>query len=476
MKESDISISRLRAAVLTAARLLYAARVPNYPVDEGRLLSAFSRRVFLMPYSRLNQDALAWAKSKSPDGFCLQISRAVTCGRADASATSYPAEGNIGTFDDCIWQIYYEDRADKARKRFTLMHELGHVLLKHHSPENSEACGAEGARCPDRRADNEADEFAASVLAPAPAVERLLSLHGFTLKNGQVAFTCPDAPLLNNLGQTPRAVPLISTAFGISVSAAERRIRALAGELEMWKSADRALFDYAQSLPHRADWYCWVCGTKRRSAYLYCPGCGKGGDYVYSDPGRFARGVMGLRDTGRFEFCSVCGSDGFSDDASYCGVCGAPLVNPCENARHTPGDFIRSGMKVVSGTHLCRPTDIYCPHCGVLTLFGARHGPTEGLWLKDRCRTKRAAYGDPDSEKALPDSNINTCGEHACKKGDRYCEVCGKKTKLFEQGALEPYTQTRAFSELIESEKYRPAPPPPLLNVDLTRESGQRPE
>lgn len=52
-------------------------------------------------------------------------------------------------------------------------------------------------------------------------------------------------------------------------------------------------------------------------------------------------------------------------------------------------------MYVVRGTHRCRPTDIYCGKCGVLTAFGAQHGPRKNYWLpqgQERCRTMGTLY------------------------------------------------------------------------------------
>ncbi len=58
------------------------------------------------------------------------------------------------------WAIYYNDRKPFARQRFTIAHELGHVMLGHR--EHSAL------------AEKEADHFAAAALCPLP----LLALYG----------------------------------------------------------------------------------------------------------------------------------------------------------------------------------------------------------------------------------------------------------------------------------------------------------
>ena len=90
-----------------------------------------------------------------------------------------------------------------------------------------------------------------------------------------------------------------------------------------------------------------------------------------------------------------------------CPVCGNPVINECENAQHTDGDFIRSGRDIIRGTHRCKPTDVFCGTCGVLTAFGRNHGPQFRMWLSswggERCRIREAHYPEifPSGEGRL---------------------------------------------------------------------------
>lgn len=63
------------------------------------------------------------------------------------------------------WQIIYDDTEPKGRMRFTIAHELGHILLGH---EMSDGFG-HFRTASDKRpaAERQADEFAARLLAPA---------------------------------------------------------------------------------------------------------------------------------------------------------------------------------------------------------------------------------------------------------------------------------------------------------------------
>ena len=67
--------------------------------------------------------------------------------------------------DENGWQIVYRDSENRGRTRFTIAHELGHILLGHELSDS----GGHFRTASDRRepAEKQADEFAARLLAPA---------------------------------------------------------------------------------------------------------------------------------------------------------------------------------------------------------------------------------------------------------------------------------------------------------------------
>ena len=479
MSESKLSFQREKA-VRTSAELLRNSRIAFFPLDIRRTLkSSFSRQIKLIPYKNLDAaslregaDETADPRTLSKDGFCMRIQDMLL------DLSSGPVISNV-------WNIYYNESSLQERIRFTLLHELGHVFLGHHQLLGIDSTAGMENLPQYREADNQADQFSINALAPAPAVARLLREHGFScMKNGlEWRITNRNAPFLRNLGQDPDPIQLIMTAFHISRIAAETRLRELNHELQIWQHLDPELYAYIEKIGHRSGWFCWVCSTRRRTASLYCPGCGKGGSYEYKDPGRYSRPVMGLRKNGQFEFCSVCGNSSYPEDASYCPVCGSPVINECENATYTDGDFIRSGMYVVRGTHRCRPTDIYCGKCGVLTAFGAQHGPRKNYWLpqgQERCRTIGALYPQTletevgrlkacpacGSTRTIRDGRYcadckqpmeNSCAggagaHHACGPNDRFCTVCGQPTLFLQAGFLPEYDATETYRALRDAE------------------------
>ncbi len=65
--------------------------------------------------------------------------------------------------DRPIYELFYDSHAQRRRMRFTLAHELGHIVLGHHQEQPWE--------------EKEADYFASQLLAPRP-VFNALALYG----------------------------------------------------------------------------------------------------------------------------------------------------------------------------------------------------------------------------------------------------------------------------------------------------------
>ena len=467
-------------AVRISAELLRDAGNLVFPLDIEKLLTAFSYQVFLYPYSKLKADKISAETDNSPNP--VQMSKDGFCVRQIIASSRFHSEDQTGY----VWNVYYNDSSLPERTRFTLLHELGHVFLGHHQMLGIETTFDTDSTPEYKAVDEQADLFSINTLAPAPSAARLLREHGFSYDRRSNAWklTETNAPFLRNLGQTPDPIHLLKMAFGISTLAAERRLAELQDELKIWEALDPALYAYIEQIPHRSGWYCWVCNTRRRSTSPYCPGCGNGMSYEYKDTGHNIRPVIRLKENGQFSFCSVCGNAEFPEDAKYCPVCGNLLVNECLNARYDDGDFIRSGMFVVRGTHKCKPTDIYCGQCGMLTTFGEQHGPKKNMWLptreSDRCRIVGTSYPQIyqteerflktcpacGSERSIRDGRYcadcmqpleNCCiggknGNHPCLPNDRYCTCCGQPTIFFQAGYLTEYTQTDTYRHLLEDE------------------------
>lgn len=453
-----------KEVIRASAELLRAAGDVFFPLDLDRLFAAFGGQVILRSYSRMTDPA-----RRDPDGPAIgDIDLRMMS--SDAFCTRVPIRyipEDDPRFDMPVWFIGYDDTKRKSRQLFSLTHELAHIVRGHHlrlGVDNLE----DAKNDPEyQHVELEADLFSINTLAPAPSVFRLLRTHGYTYVQKQASWLLTDskAPFLQNLDSTseiPDPESLLMIAYGISRSAAERRLRELPLELQLWEKLDPELYAFVENIPHRSGWYCYACHTRRRTTSLYCTGCGSACHYEYMDPGRFDRPVIGLRKNGQFAFCSECGNPDYPEDAVFCPVCGTSVINECKNSFFTVGDFIRGGRWVVIGTHRCRPTDVYCGTCGVPTAFWARFGLREEEWAPSHSegfRTHATQYPAVISAGSGETPEENRCfskdgDTHLCGVNDRFCRLCGKPTAFYLAGRLPAYTETDAWQALQRKEKY----------------------
>lgn len=111
--------------------------INKIPVDCFEIIDKLN--IILRPYSQLNELGRAKAYEVSKDGFCML------------------AEDLINNVVVVQWYIFYNDNQPMERIRFTLMHEIGHIVLNH--KEGSDIAEAE------------ANFFAKYALAPPPLVD-----------------------------------------------------------------------------------------------------------------------------------------------------------------------------------------------------------------------------------------------------------------------------------------------------------------
>ena len=113
--------------------------IRNVPIDCFEITNKMG--IILKPYSTLTKGELEKSLKESKDGFCLL------------------REETLGPFTINQWYIFYNDALPDCRIRFTLMHEIGHIVLDH----------TEGSDL----AESEANFFAKYALAPPPLVNEI---------------------------------------------------------------------------------------------------------------------------------------------------------------------------------------------------------------------------------------------------------------------------------------------------------------
>lgn len=73
------------------------------------------------------------------------------------------SECGVGIFDGSVWNIVYDSNANLGRIRFTIAHEIGHIVLRHRPESDGQTDELE----------LEADLFAARLLAPICILQEL---------------------------------------------------------------------------------------------------------------------------------------------------------------------------------------------------------------------------------------------------------------------------------------------------------------
>ena len=106
MRLADERYEQIKGVV---AETLELCEVRSYPID----VSAMARTVGfeLCPYSRLGDRGQRAALAISPNGFKFDL-----------------WDGEPGGAE---WRIYYNDAQPVERQRFTILHEIGHIVLGH---------------------------------------------------------------------------------------------------------------------------------------------------------------------------------------------------------------------------------------------------------------------------------------------------------------------------------------------------------
>ena len=145
-------------ADLMAYRCIAALNIDKLPIDPLMILS-FCKNTAVHPYSELRKQ-LGMNR--------LAFRTEVMEGRDACTATKILPDGRR------IHEVFYNDEGNRFRERFTLGHELGHIILKHET-------GSQGE-------EQLANRFSSQILCPRPLVWHLRD-HGFRV----------DADLLRNV-------------------------------------------------------------------------------------------------------------------------------------------------------------------------------------------------------------------------------------------------------------------------------------
>ncbi|MDM5332851.1 ImmA/IrrE family metallo-endopeptidase [Ureibacillus composti] len=263
--------------------------------------------------------------------------------------------------------IVYDDTYSESRIRWTIAHEIGHIVLGHLSDFEETALNRGGLTKKQYGVlEVEAHWFAEAILAPNAL------LHLFSIKEAQeIAFLCDISKNasekcekhLNNFpwNNQPEERELLRNFYPFFYR--DQHKQAIKDGIDKF---------YGSSLYPDFSKICRIC--RNCNAYIddslqvNCHICGKelpiietpfvhlpqpGIFYIYSD---FQKGQFypsyDVDENKRLLFCPVCRNHEFSPDAKHCKICGTSLFNQCHSEQtNLSGEFR------------------YCPSCGDQTVF-----------------------------------------------------------------------------------------------------------
>lgn len=321
------NIIKYRSAFDVSQTLLDITGINEFPLNFDDIFSKKKRDPILVSSMK---DYNEWVFSKHPSHWePIFVS--------DAKCFYYP--------DRDTYMILYNEARPKTRIRFSLAHELGHIVLGHLNNERTEISRG-GVDDPTYYAmEGAANTFAGNLLAPPILIDDFLSGAKFDVER-------------------------ISTRFNISPSASKDY---RSEDYKYWKTLipskhEKAVLKRCHSGLHKQ--VCIECGaTFEIKGALFCPICG-----ATSLSFRF-RGKEGeemifpgakLNKSGQAKECLQCKNEEHLEDAEFCMICGKPIINRCtfaidENASSAYGQC--SHDEPLPGNAR------YCPYCGSKTTF-----------------------------------------------------------------------------------------------------------
>lgn len=321
------NILKYRNAFEISQAILDIAGIDEFPINLDDLFSSKKGAPILVSSM---EDYNAWMFKKHPGHWSPLFV-------LDAKCFYYP--------DRNAYMIVYNEARPETRIRFSLAHELAHIVLGHLDDDRTEVCRG-GVEDPIYYAmEGAANTFAGNFLAPPILIDYFLAGGPF------------DAQCL-------------SIRFDVSPSAM-RDYRA--EDYKYWKTLtpnkhEKALLERCSPLFHLC--ICAECGaTFSIEGAMFCPICGANSSNFSPCKKEATKMVyphIGLTEKGHVKECLICKNEEHVEGADFCMICGSPIVNHCIGAlaENVPLEYTQcSHDEPLPGNAR------FCPYCGSRTSF-----------------------------------------------------------------------------------------------------------
>ena len=311
------SITKYKRAFLESQSFIHNLDIRHFPYDVFKLPTSirenYGYNIIVQPLSSVN----SLFKKQNTEG--LKITNGICRYRSMLD----------------VYQIIYNDSHTNNRIRFTILHEIAHVILQHVGEDMPEL---ERNKTPDwlyRQYEGEANAFAGNALAPPILVHEIL--------NGDIFSSAK-----------------IRRKFQVS-SEAIREFRE--PDYRAWLKNDPHIIEtkiLKKCLPRIHPRYCSICKMNVSASYdtKYCRICGNEKlKWIWEDA-HMLYSKIELDDKSKARECPRCKNSSIKE-GEFCIVCGLHIVNRCtEN-----GDYFENCGALADGDAR------YCHLCGAETSF-----------------------------------------------------------------------------------------------------------
>lgn len=300
-------------------------------------------------------------------------------------------EGAIGTFGNNRIIILYNSDTDTkqaSRIRFTLAHELGHLILGHPFETKNAVLSRHGITDKENRVfEVEANHFAREFLAPTFLVNSVEPLEVNTISKCFGISKEPSKYAINwvNKSRTEKGyylnnlqIPRPYTKFFKKLNFIER--------ISNFNKVGLCIGDDGWTLETRFLRYCNKC--KSLASYisnetvLYCSTCCSSDIKIINSDNYFefhekeeqnsmAYTELKVDEEGRVLNCPVCDNDHVSEN--YCSVCGVYIINKCSGKNFIEVEYNEYQWSITDEgpceNKILTGSDRYCPSCGSGSTF-----------------------------------------------------------------------------------------------------------
>lgn len=234
-----------------------------------------------------------------------------------------------------VYLIVYNENKPINRIRFSIAHELGHIILNHLSDERTELSRGGLGNMEYRLLEGQANVFAGTFLVPPILIKEYLLSYGTDIENVKQEH--------------------LSAFFAISSSASNYRIN----DFKIWQTLDPSIDEVQLVNRCKISMYPNYCHDCKTLFFMpeakYCINCHSTTLLRYKEY-NMKYSFLDLNDYGKTTVCPVCKNENTNIEGNYCQICGTHIANICTN--HTCSNNIN-----------LPPDARYCPFCGSETSF-----------------------------------------------------------------------------------------------------------